>query len=91
MKILTASHSKTRVKARSIDTGLYHTPAHEDSFYDPFVDYPIHYQVKVQICLLCFIWVTVWSATVNIEDTEAVNAVNQRAEDLAKTLSCTGL
>ena len=91
MKILTASHSKTRIKARSIDTGLLHSPSHEDSMYDPFVDYPIHYQVKVQICLLCFIWVTVWSATVNIEDTEAVKAANKRAEDLADTLSCTGL
>lgn len=90
MKILDSYHSKTRVKAQTIDSGLYHQPANEDMFYDPCVQYPIYYQVKVQICLLCFIWVTVWSVTVELKD-EAMDAANKRAQELAETLSSTGL
>jgi len=89
MKILDSYHSVTRVKGGTIDTSLYRT-ADEDVFYNPYLDYPIHYQVKVQICLLRFIWLTVWSATVKFEDA-AVDAVNKRASDIAETLSCTGL
>lgn len=90
MKILDSTHSKTRVIGGTIDTGLYHQPATEDCFYDPYVQYPIYYFVKVQICLLCFIWITVWSATVEFND-ENVEAVNKRAQELADTLNCTGL
>lgn len=90
MKILDSYHSKTRVKGNTIDTGLYHQPAGDDLFYDPLVQYPIHYKVKVQICLLCFLWITVWSATVEFNDAN-VDAVNKRAAELADTLSCTGL
>lgn len=90
MKILDSYHSKARVKGRTIDSGLYHQPANEDMFYDPCVQYPIYYQVKVQICLLCFIWITVWSVTVELTD-EAMDAANKRAQELADTLSCTGL
>lgn len=90
MKILDSYHSKTRVKGGTIDSGLYHQPATEDCFYDPYVQYPIYYYAKVQICLLWCIWITVWSATVEFKD-EAVDAVNKRAQQLADTLSCTGL
>lgn len=90
MKILDSFHSKTRVKGGTIDSDMYHQPATEDTYYDPYVQYPIFYQVKVQICLLCFIWITVWSITVEFTD-EAVDAVNKRATELAETLSCTGV
>ena len=90
MKILDSYHSKARVNTRTIDSGLYHQPANNDMFYDPYVQYPIYYQVKVQICLLRFVWVTVWSVTVELND-EAVDAANKRAQELADTLSCTGL
>lgn len=87
MKILDSYHSKTRVNGNTIDTGLY---AGDDLFYDPLVQYPIHYKVKVQICLLRFLWITVWSATVEFNEAN-VDAVNKRAAELANTLSCTGL
>ena len=90
MKILDSFHRKARVNARTIDSDLYHQPANNDMFYDPYVQYPIYYQVKVQICLLRFVWVTVWSVTVELND-EAVDAANKRAQELADTLSCTGL
>lgn len=88
MKFFDSYYSKTRITADTIDTGLYHSP--EDNFYDPFVKYPIYYKVKVQICLLRFIWVTVWSVTVELTD-EAIEAANNRAKSIADTLSCTGL
>ena len=90
MKILDSYHSKTRVIGNTIDTGLYHNPTTEDLFYDPLMQYPVHYKAKVQIRLLGFIWVTVWSATVEFTDAN-VDAVNKRATELADTLSCTGL
>lgn len=90
MKILDSYHRKARVIGNTIDTGLYHQPTNEDLFYDPLTQYPVHYKAKVQICVLGFIWITVWSATVDFKD-EDVEAVNKRASDLADTLSCTGL
>ena len=34
MKILDSFHSKTRVKGGTIDSGMYHQPATEDTYYD---------------------------------------------------------
>ena len=90
MKLLHATHSKTRVIGNTVDTGLFHNPNDAD-YYGPYVEYPVRYIVKVQICLLCFLWVTIWSATVDLQDSAAVDTVNKRANELADTLSCTGL
>lgn len=90
MKILYSTHSETRVRAHTVDTGAFHNITDADDFYDPLIEYPINYVVKVQIRLLHVFWVTVWSATVELSD-EAIEAVNKRARDLADTLSCTGL
>lgn len=91
MKIYSSTHSKARVVGGTVDPNLYFfNPNDEIPQPQPRFDLPDRYFVKVQICLFWFIWVTVWSAEVELTD-EAMAAVNKRAEDLADTLSCTGL
>lgn len=95
MKIFNSKHSKTRIVGGTVDvTPVLFNPNDElHGFNDPLlytVNQQLHYYLKVQICLLCCIWVTVWSAEVELTD-EAMDAVNKRAQDLADTLSCTGL
>jgi len=91
MKIYSSTHSKARVVGGTVDPNLYFfNPNDEIPQPQPRLDLPDRYFVKVQICLLCFIWITVWSATVEFTD-ENVEAVNKRAQELADTLSCTGL
>lgn len=90
MKILYSIHSRSRVKSDTRDSGLFHNGSHEE-IYNPCLDYPIYYRVRVQICLLRCIWVTVWSGTVNIRDKEGMEAVDKRARELSDSLSCTGI
>lgn len=90
MKLLNSTHSETRVRAYTVDTGAFHNHTDADGFYNPLIEYPINYVVKVQIRLLRVFWVTVWSATVELAD-DAIETVNKRAQELADTLSCTGL
>lgn len=91
MKILDSFHRETRITGGTIDTGLYRSLNDEtDAVMAPYIQYPIHYWVKVQIRIMRLFWITVWSATVKFED-EAVDAVNARAKVVADTISCTGL
>ena len=90
MKIYSSTHSKTRVVGGTVDPNLLFLDLNGEIIPQPRLDLPDRYFVKVQICLFWFIWVTVWSAEVELTD-EAMAAVNKRAEDLAGTLSCTGL
>ena len=90
MKIKESYHRTTRVKGGTIDTGLFHNPFGEDGAYNHYVDYPVYYYAKVQICLCHIFWVTVWSAVVELTD-EAIDAANKRAKEIADTISCTGL
>jgi len=91
MKILDSFRLPARVKGCPVDTGAHHTNTTSDSFYDPYIQYPVHYKVRVQICLLRFIWVTIWSVTVALEDGNAAQEANKHAIKIANTLNCTGL
>lgn len=89
MKIYSSTHSKARVVGGTVDPNLlFFNP--NDEIPQPRNDLPDRYYVKVQVHLFWFFWHTVWSAEVELTD-EAIGAANKRAQELADSLSCTGL
>ena len=90
MKIYSSTHSKTRVIGGTVDPNLLFFSPNDEIPQPRFNDLPDRYYVKVQVHLFWFIWLTVWSAEVELTD-KAMNAANTRAQELADTLSCTGL
>ena len=92
MKIINSFHRVSRVQNCTIDPYNYILFDAENPYVSPLPTEPHHlwYHIKVQIRILGFIWVTVWSVTVELND-EAVAAANGRAREVANTLNCTGL
>lgn len=90
MKIYSSTHSKTRVIGGTVDPNLLFFNPNDEIPQPRFNDLPDRYYVKVQVHLFWCFWKTVWSAEVELTD-EAMNATNTRAQELADSLSCTGL
>ncbi len=96
MKIKDSFHRLTRIENFTIDPNDYvfididgNNPLPPYQLPVPTEPHELWYHIKVQV-RICFIWVTVWSVTVDLTD-EAMAAANARAREIANTLNCTGL